>query len=116
MPAELEVCSLRSGLLGIFLRLEFPDHKIVVEGKKRSEPQRVCEQTVKMPILSECIVGRTLVLGSKLNYLWAFPISSLDSVNTANPVWSTSFLSCLLGILNPDIIYILLLLLFRLGV
>lgn len=69
-----------------------------------------------MPILSECIVGRTLVLGSKLNYQWALPISSLDSVNSGDPVWSTSFLSCLLGILNPDIISILLLLLFRLGV
>ena len=48
--------------------------------KRGGRPRHVCDQTIKMAILSECIVGSTLVLGSKLKYLWTFPISPFSSV------------------------------------
>lgn len=45
--------------------LEFPDHRTAVEGRRRSKNTRVCEQTFKMPTLSECVVDTTLVLGGQ---------------------------------------------------
>ena len=55
--------------------------------KRGGRPRHVCDQTIKMAILSECIVGSTLVLGSKLKYLWTFPISPFSSVQLLSRVW-----------------------------